>query len=358
MPEEERDRGGHKPKRGRFLAFLTSASTLGASLFEDLFGNGGRQESPAVAEEFSQVPEEDTGVLEGQPIETEDDREVARRRKRGTPLVLLAFLAGIAGGVAFLYMYWTEGSNLLLGLMLAICLAGFGCVLILYAQYMLRHELVVASREELDSSAEDGKKFFESYSAATRKVQRRGLLKWMGAGAAGLFAVMFISLFRSLARTPPVEILFGAVWKRGDRLFTEDGKVVTVDSLAQGGTVTVFPEHSLGSEHAQTVVVRVDPALLQLPRDRANWAPQGYLAYSRVCTHAGCVVGLFEANANLLLCPCHQSTFDVLRGAVPTGGPAARALPQLPLYVDSDGTLRAAGELSSQPGPGFTGLPL
>lgn len=290
--------------------------------------------------------------------ESENEIETARRRRRGTPLVVLAFLVGIAGGVAFLYLYWSGGGNRLLGLTLAICLAGFGSVLVLYAQYMLRHELVAAPREELESSKEEREEFFESYSTTARSVQRRGLLKWMGAGAAGLFAAMFISLFRSLARTPPVEVLFGAVWKRGDRLLTEDGKVMTVDSLAQGGTVTVFPEHSIGSERSQTVLVRVDPALLQLPRDRADWAPGGYLAYSRVCTHAGCVVGLFEKNANLLLCPCHQSTFDVLRGAVPTGGPAARPLPQLPLYADSDGTLRAGGDLSSLPGPGFTGMPL
>ena len=89
--------------------------------------------------------------------------------------------------------------------------------------------------------------------------------------------------------------------------------------------VTVFPEGSIGDEKAQTVLIRVKEQLLRLPEDRADWAPMGYLAYSRVCTHAGCPVGLYEAESHLLLCPCHQSTFNVLEAAQPTGGPAARA---------------------------------
>jgi ubiquinol-cytochrome c reductase iron-sulfur subunit len=81
------------------------------------------------------------------------------------------------------------------------------------------------------------------------------------------------------------------------------------------------------------------------------------LAFSRICTHAGCPVGLYQSETHLLLCPCHQSTFNVLQSAVPTGGPATRSLPQLPLYVDSDGTLRASGGFSEPPGPGFWGMP-
>lgn len=294
----------------------------------------------------------------GKPPETESDLKAIRRGKQGTPFVLLAFLAGLAGGIGFLYLYWTGGGNRLLGLTLAICLAGFGCVLVLYAQYMLRHELVAAPREEVVSTQEERDQFVEGYAAAAKSVQRRGLLKWMGAGGAALFAAIFVSMCRSFARENPAQVLFAPVWKSGDRLMTIDGKPLTVNSLQQGGMAVVFPENSIGSERAQTVLVRVDPSHLQLPQRRADWAPQGYLAYSRVCTHAGCAVGMYEASSELLLCPCHQSTFDILRGAVPTGGPAARSLPQLPLYADSDGTLRAAGNFSSPPGPGFTGLPL
>lgn len=121
--------------------------------------------------------------------------------------------------------------------------------------------------------------------------------------------------------------------------------------------MVVFPENSIGDERAQTVLIRVNEKFLRLPSNRANWAPMGYVAYSRVCTHAGCSVGMFESTTDQLMCPCHQSTFDVLRAARPTGGPAARALPQLPLYADADGILRAGGGFSAPPGPGFWEMP-
>jgi ubiquinol-cytochrome c reductase iron-sulfur subunit len=79
----------------------------------------------------------------------------------------------------------------------------------------------------------------------------------------------------------------------------------------------------------------------------------GLVAYAKVCTHAGCPVGLFRERDDALFCPCHQSTFDVRRGAEPTFGPAARALPQLPLAVDDEGYLVAAGDFTEQVGPAF-----
>ena len=103
---------------------------------------------------------------------------------------------------------------------------------------------------------------------------------------------------------------------------TTEGRLVTTETLRPGSTVSVFPENRVGQVNAQAVLVRVDEQLLRLPKAKAVWAPQGYLAYSRVCTHAGCSVGLYEAETCLLECPCHQSTFDVLSAAQPTGGPA------------------------------------
>lgn len=307
-------------------------------------------------EEVPRSQQKPKGIESG-TLESETDEEVARRRKWGTPLVLCAFAVGIAGGVGFMYVYWTGGGNRLLGVTLALCLGGFGAVLVLYAHWMMRHELVIAPREEMPSDRNEREDAFETYSSGAREVQRRSLLKWMVAGTAGLFGAIAFSLLRSLAITHPAEALFTTVWKPGERLMTAGGKLLTVDSLQPGSSMTVFPESSVGSEQSQTVLIRVDQQLLRLPKERANWTPMGYIAYSRVCTHAGCAVGMFEAHSNLLLCPCHQSTFDVLRGAVPTGGPAARPLPQLPLYVDSDGLLCARGGFTSPPGPGFTGMP-
>jgi ubiquinol-cytochrome c reductase iron-sulfur subunit len=270
-------------------------------------------------------------------------------------VVACAFLVGIAGGVGFLFIYWTDGANMLLGGNLALSLAGFGVALVFWSHLLMRHKEATEPREELPSPQKERQSADEDFCAGVHEVRRRSLLKWMIAGGVGVFATMFLSLLRSFGMPPDSE-LFNIVWKKGQRLMTADGKPVSVSSLPTGSSVTVFPEGSVGDERAQTVLIHVNEQLLRLPEDRAQWAPQGYVAYSRVCTHAGCPVGLFEAKQNLLLCPCHQSTFDVLRAAQPTGGPAARPLPQLPLYADSDGTLRAGGHFSSTPGPGFWGM--
>ena len=111
------------------------------------------------------------------------------------------------------------------------------------------------------------------------------------------------------------------------------------------------------------VVVRVDPGKLDLSPGRDDWAPDGILAYSKICTHAGCAVNLFRkplypprTPGPALVCPCHYSTFDVLRGAAVNFGPAGRPLPQLPLAIDRGGHLVATGSLSGKVGPAWSGV--
>ena len=104
---------------------------------------------------------------------------------------------------------------------------------------------------------------------------------------------------------------------------------------------------------SQAVLMRVTPGLIVPVDGRETWAPEGLIAYSKVCTHAGCPVGLYQPDTHQLLCPCHQSAFDVLNGAKPVVGPAAWPLPQLPLHLDPDGILRARGDFSDPIGPGY-----
>jgi ubiquinol-cytochrome c reductase iron-sulfur subunit len=75
------------------------------------------------------------------------------------------------------------------------------------------------------------------------------------------------------------------------------------------------------------------------------------VAYSKICTHTGCPVGLLRTDDASLYCPCHQAQFDAARAAVPTFGPATRPLPQLPLGVDGRGYLIALGDFSQPVGP-------
>jgi ubiquinol-cytochrome c reductase iron-sulfur subunit len=306
------------------------------------------------------APMEDSGCGQrGRTTDRDlDDLRVVslpRREKWGTIFAAFAFAVAVVGGIGFVVTYWTSANNQLLGGMLALCFGGLGIAAVLWAHWLTAHKEAVERRED-PSSAKDHEAATETFRAGAGEIRRRTLLGWIAAGGLGMIGVIVVSMFRSLGASPN-NALYTTVWARGQRLMTPDGKPVRVDTLTPGSAIIVFPEDSVGSEKSQTVLVRVDPLLLRLPRNRRDWAPLGNLAYSRVCTHAGCPVGMYESTSHLLMCPCHQSTFDVLSGAEPTGGPAARPLPQLPLYTDSDGNLRAAGGFTEPPGPGFWGMP-
>ncbi len=279
------------------------------------------------------------------------------RERWGTFLVTCASMVGIASGIGFVYVYWTDASNVvLLGETLALSCGGLGFSLIVWARLLMRHKEATEAREPMESSPAARQRVLADFDQGKHDVKRRSLLTWISAGFAGVFAASALSLFRSLG-APPGPSLYDTIWKAGQRLMTADGTPVSVNALQPGSTMLVFPEDSIGDEKAQTVLVRVNEQFLRMPRERADWAPIGYIAYSRICTHAGCPVGLYQKETHLLLCPCHQSSFDVLKGAEPTGGPAARALPQVPLSIDADGILRADGGFSTPPGPGFWGMP-
>jgi ubiquinol-cytochrome c reductase iron-sulfur subunit len=124
--------------------------------------------------------------------------------------------------------------------------------------------------------------------------------------------------------------------------------------VPEDGFLTVFPEGAEGAADAQTLLIHVRSGSLKLPPERMAGVPEGtHVAYSKICTHAGCPVGLYRAESQSLICPCHQSQFDVSDGAKPFFGPAARPLPQLPLGVDDQGVLIAQGDFSAPVGPAF-----
>jgi ubiquinol-cytochrome c reductase iron-sulfur subunit len=169
----------------------------------------------------------------------------------------------------------------------------------------------------------------------------RLLLATIGAfGLAGL--VPLISLGRRAPRAA------GTAWKRGMRVVRADGTPVRPDDIAVGGVTTVFPEGHLDAPDAATLLIRVeDDAMLT----NQAWAPRGNVAFSKICTHAGCPVAIYRHADYLLYCPCHQSEFSVLFGAKPVAGPATRALPQLGLEIGPDGYLIARGDFSGPVGP-------
>jgi Rieske Fe-S protein len=178
----------------------------------------------------------------------------------------------------------------------------------------------------------------EEAGFSRRKLLIGGLL-----GAfAGLGAALAIPVF-SLGPAPG-RSLFETSWREGASLAPPDGTPEAVADLPLGGVFTVFPNGDASDPNSATLLIRVEPELLELDPTAAGWAPDGYVAYSKICTHAGCPVGLYRASQHTLICPCHQSEFDVLRGAQPISGPAARPLPQLPIARRAD-TVRESVEL-------------
>ena len=180
---------------------------------------------------------------------------------------------------------------------------------------------------------------------------RRPLLRRLLIGASAVFGLSLLAPVTTLGPSPGGAFRRTA-WARGVRLVTTDGRLVRPDDLAVGAVSTVWPEEHIDEERASTVLIR----LYQQPRPPTNleWVvADTIVAYSKVCTHAGCPVALYRQREDVLFCPCHQSTFEVDRGAVPTFGPAARALPQLPLGVDGEGYLVALSDFAEPVGPAF-----
>jgi ubiquinol-cytochrome c reductase iron-sulfur subunit len=255
-----------------------------------------------------------------------------------------AFLVAAAAGGALLVLYALGGQTQLEGLLLTVCLAGLGAGIALVARYLTPAEEVIEARESLATPAEAG--------PAPAEFSRRTLLiRSLGAGLAGLAAALLIPVL-SLGPAPG-DTLRHTSWRRGTRLVGEDGQPIRADSLDVDSIATVFPEGALEDASATTLLIRVADGSLRLPADRLTGAPGGYVAYSKVCTHAGCPVGLYRAAERRLICPCHQSTFDVLDGARPVFGPAARPLPQLPIARSPDGTFVALDDFSEPVGPSF-----
>jgi ubiquinol-cytochrome c reductase iron-sulfur subunit len=187
-------------------------------------------------------------------------------------------------------------------------------------------------------------------------VGRRVWLVRFACAAAGVLGVAGLFPIRGLGPNPNGR-LGETNWRRGLRFVREDGSAVSADALEVGSVVTVFPEGAVGPDkivdmaNDAVMLVRVQENALRMPPDRTGWTPNGFVAYSKICTHAGCPVALYREGPQQLMCPCHQSTFDVTDGGTVVFGPAARSLPQLPVELDADGTLRAGGPMSGFIGP-------
>jgi ubiquinol-cytochrome c reductase iron-sulfur subunit len=258
--------------------------------------------------------------------------------------------------VALWFVYVAGGQPQTEGALLGVALGGIGVGLILWAKRFLPKGHDVEDREPLPSPPAERREASEAFEAGAEIVtRRRALLRLL---VAALSAVGVAALFpiRSLGRGPGNE-LFRTGWRPGARAVTADGAPVKAADVMQGNVLTVFPEGLVGSADSQTLLIGLGPGEYRPLPGRETWAPEGIVAFSKVCTHAGCPVGLYRPDSHLLFCPCHQSVFDVLAGASPIGGPAARPLPQLPITLDANGEVVARSDYQEPIGPGFWGAP-
>jgi ubiquinol-cytochrome c reductase iron-sulfur subunit len=304
-----------------------------------------------------------TGVLTGARLashlpehEHEAHRDV-RAERRVVVLIGLASLLACAFVVAFALGAGTPW----LGATLGPGFASLALALGIAASRLVDQPEATEHRPEPYQPEEVDALVGELRAPIAPQTRRRLLLS--GLGAAGAFGIALLAPLVSLGpalRRPPIS----DPWRRGRRLVDENGRPLLARDVIEGSAITAFPEGtSIDEMGAPVVVVRVAEADLDLPPERAGWAPGGLLAYSKICTHAACAVALYQtplsaptAPGPALVCPCHYSTFDVLRAAKPVFGPAVRALPQLPLTVDRRGRLVAGGSLSGAIGPSWSGV--
>jgi ubiquinol-cytochrome c reductase iron-sulfur subunit len=279
----------------------------------------------------------------GEPTLVSRHRDPEEERRASRSIALLLAVSA-AAGIGLLVLYAAGGQVQLEGALIGIALGAMGFALIQWGKHLYPHEVVTEEREPHESEAGDRRVAEDLIEETETGITRRKMLTRMLVGAAGAFGLALIFPIRSLGPSPG-RALFQTAWRKGKR--------VVVDTLPVDGVVTVFPEGFVGNANAQAILVRVNADTLQLPEGRGDWAPDGNVCYSKICTHAGCPVGLYLASYHQLQCPCHQSAFDVLDGASVVFGPAARPLPQLPMEADADGFLVATGDFSAPVGPGF-----
>lgn len=278
----------------------------------------------------------------------------AKNPSRVELLIGFCFVAAILGVLVLGAVYVQGGNAQAEGACLIAIFGGIGVGMAAWGKYLMPKGPFMEEREVL-TSQESEEKFAASFRRGAIAIEGRRsfLLKLMMGAMAAMGAILLFPL-RSLTDKGPKAgtSLYTTGWFKGSLLLREDGTPVHLSDMDVGGALTVFPENSTDPENDQTMLIR--PASVPVgPPDKRSWSPAGFLAFSKVCTHAGCPVGQYEAQYQKLLCPCHESTFDVLNACSVVFGPAPRPLPQLPLTVDSSGYLRAAASYGEPIGPGF-----
>ena len=281
----------------------------------------------------------------------------------GTVLLIFSFFFIPEDVFVFVPVLGNQNAHQLgLGLGMAISLFFIGLGAIHWAKTLMPDTEVIAERHEFRSPDSERKDFVIAVKegAAASGLGRRSLIKRSLGAALGLSALSPLILLRDLGPLPGKE-LEKTTWKSGTYLVTDPGnRRIKASDLEVGAVAQVLPEiadpeHRKLSDIAKDAVllIRLRPQEFNLEADRLAMTHDGIIAFSKICSHMGCAVALYEQQTKHLLCPCHQSTFDVTRAAKVIFGPSARPLPQLDITIDQEGYLVARQPFSEPVGPSF-----
>ncbi|MEY9213090.1 Rieske (2Fe-2S) protein [Thermobifida halotolerans] len=303
-------------------------------------------------------------------------------QRKGERMASLWFLVAFLAGIGFFVSYFsfaplgegqpsisdpgtTQVSNMLIGGTLALALFGIGAGMTVWSRRVLPHYEVSSPYDDLSSSEEDKGSFSEFFMRGAHEsgFTRRPLMRRTLLLAMVPLGVAPVVLLRDMGPLPG-DKLKNTLWADGRHIVVEGTtQRIRAEDLTTGGMISALPEPedpeeglSL-DEQANTVIIliRMDPQDFEagMSQQQLEWTYEGIVAYSKICTHVGCPAALYEPTTHRILCPCHQSTFDAANGAEVVFGPAHRPLPQLPIRVDDEGYLVAAGDFSAPVGPTF-----
>ena len=281
----------------------------------------------------------------------------------GTLLLIVSYIFIPDDVFIFIPVMGNQNAHQLgLGLGMAISLFFIGMGAIHWAKTLMPDTEVIAQRHEFRSEDSDRKDFVDAVKSGVSAagLGRRSLIKKSLGAALGLSALSPLLLLRDLGPLPEKE-LEKTTWKSGTYLVTDPGnRRIKASDLEVGAVAQVLPEiadpeHRKLSDVAKDAVllIRLRPQEFNLEADKLAMTHDGIIAFSKICSHMGCAVALYEQQTKHLLCPCHQSTFDVTRAAKVIFGPSARPLPQLDITIDNDGFLVARQPFSEPVGPSF-----
>ncbi len=320
----------------------------------------------------------DPGLPDHKDRLADKDPKASRRAELQT---VILFAISVIGTISMMIVFFTvplDGTtagvrtqNLALGLCLGFALLGIGLGAVHWAKTLMSDHEVVEERHNVATEPEDREQAVAALAAGVKDsgIARRGILKGAVVSALALFPLAIaVPLVAEVGGDWNIGKFRHTLWRRGTRLATDPtGRPIKASDVTIGSAYHVIPyqedipedvrpgTHGWIDEKAKAIVlmVRLDPAVLKEAEDRKDWSHDGIVAYSKICTHVGCPVALYEQQTHHLLCPCHQSTFDVADGAKVVFGPAKRPLPQLPITVDDEGYLVAQSDFLEPVGPSF-----